>query len=461
VPESRLFADRALLPGGWARDVLFEITAEGELIAVTPNARPGDAARAGGTVLPGMPNLHSHAFQRAMAGLAERAGPEGDSFWTWREVMYGFVARMEPEDLEAVAAQLYMEMLKAGFTCVGEFQYLHHGADGEPYARPAEMSLRTVAAAQACGIRMVTLPTLYGFGGFGGASTSARQGRFLNRADRFMDIVAALAGHARTSPELTVGISPHSLRAVTAELLQDVLKSLDALVPGAPVHIHIAEQTKEVDDCLAWSRERPVDFLMNRFNVNGRWCLVHATHMTPQETARVARSGAVVGLCPTTEANLGDGIFPAPDLLSQGGMIAIGSDSHISVSPVEDLRILEYGQRLVHRSRNVLAMAPGASTGRALLDQVLAGGAQAMGEPLGAIAPGHRADMIVLDDEAPLLHGRRDDALVDSWIFSGNAPLVRDTIVGGRHLVANGRHRDEEAITARVRDTITRLTQGT
>ena len=304
-----------------------------------------------------------------MAGLAERSGPGPDSFWTWREVMYGFLDRMGPEDLEAVAAQLYVEMLKAGFTCVGEFQYLHNQPDGTPYDRTAEMSLRTVVAAERAGIGITSLPTLYAHGGFGGRKIEGRQARFHNDAGSFLNIVEALCRDAEGNPNRSVGISPHSLRAVTPELLGEVLAGLDALAPAAPVHIHVAEQTREVDDCLEWSGARPVEFLLDRFPVSERWCLIHATHITEAETRGIARSQAVVGLCPTTEANLGDGIFPARDFLAAEGRIAIGSDSHISVSPVEDLRLLEYGQRLVHRARNVLADGPETSTGRGLFER--------------------------------------------------------------------------------------------
>jgi formimidoylglutamate deiminase len=454
----KIHLKRALLPEGWASDVLIVIDEAGNIASVTPQADAGDALIFAGTALPGVPNVHSHAHQRAMAGLAERAGPGPDSFWTWREVMYGFVGRIGPEDLEAIAAQLYVEMLKSGYTAVGEFQYLHHGPDGAAYDETAEMSLRTVAAAEMTGIGITSLPTLYAYGGFGGAETNPRQARFLNQADRYLEIVSTLNAHAQDRPEQNVGISPHSLRAVTPELLNDVLGELDRAVPKAPVHIHIAEQTLEVDDCIAWCGERPVEFLLNRFEIDGRWCLIHATHMTDDETRCVAKSQAVVGLCPTTEANLGDGLFPAVDYLGHDGRIAIGTDSHISVSPVEDIRLLEYGQRLVHRGRNVLAMAPGASTGRTLLDRVLSGGAQCLGRNIGVIAEGARADVIVLDDAAPVLVGRADDGLVDSWIFSGNVPCVKDVLVGGRHVVEGGHHIAEVEIFTRFQATLNRLT---
>jgi formimidoylglutamate deiminase len=317
--------------------------------AVTPGAAEG-ALRVSGIALPAMPNVHSHAHQRLMLGLAERAGPGADSFWTWREAMYGFALRLSPEDLEVVAAQLYVEMLKAGFSVVGEFQYLHHQPDGTPYANPAEMSLRCLAAAEAAGIAITILPTLYAHGGFGGQPPATGQRRFINGAEGFLKIVDRLSIQAENMQR--VGISPHSLRAVTPPLLREVMA---ALPPDAPIHIHVAEQAKEVEDCLAACCRRPVEMLLAEFDLSSRWTAIHATHMTAGETAALARSGAIAGLCPTTEANLGDGIFPATDYMKPGGMIAIGSDSHITVSPAEDLRMLEYSQRLRDRARNALA----------------------------------------------------------------------------------------------------------
>ena len=456
--DRKLLFDTAYLPDGFADDVLISIDGAGEITAVEPGGTALDAEWVKGIALPGVPNVHSHAHQRAMAGLAERSGPGPDSFWTWREVMYGFLDRMTPEDLEAVAAQLYVEMLTSGFTSVGEFQYLHNQPDGSAYDTRAEMSLRTVAAASETGIGITSLPTLYAYGGFGGADPAGRQNRFLNNAESFLKIVETLHHAGADDLNQSLGISPHSLRAVTPELLGDVVKGLDAMTGGAPIHIHVAEQTKEVDDCIAWSGgKRPVEFLLDTFGVSDRWCLIHATHMTPEETRAVAASKAVAGLCPTTEANLGDGLFPAEDYLAAGGRIAIGSDSHISVSPVEDLRLLEYGQRLVHRARNVLSGGPERSTGRNLLDRVLAGGAQCLGRPIGALKAGCRADIIVLDPDNPVIAGREGDAVIDAWIFSGNQPAVRNVYVGGVQLVRDGQHFKQDDIFRRYRAALDRL----
>jgi formimidoylglutamate deiminase len=401
-----------------------------------------------------MPNVHSHAHQRFMLGLAERAGPGADSFWTWREAMYGFALRLSPDDLEAVAAQLYVEMLKSGFSVVGEFQYLHHAPDGTPYTDPAEMSLRCFAASQHAGIGITILPTLYAFGGFGGQDPVPGQRRFLNHAERFLKIVGNLSIQAKGSALRHVGISPHSLRAVTPELLREVIA---ALPPDAPIHVHVAEQVKEVEDCLAFSGRRPVELLMESFELSDRWTAIHATHMTPAETAALARSGAIAGLCPTTEANLGDGIFPGVHFMGERGAIAIGSDSHITVSPAEDLRMLEYSQRLRDRTRNALAGGPGRSTGRSLYDAALKGGARSMRQPVGAIAPGHRFDVTVLDADHPLLAGRAEDSALDSWIFSGGNALVRDVFVGGAHVVKNRHHIHEDQIARNFRAALRRL----
>ena len=461
MPETHLFADHALLPDGWARGVLFEIDAAGNLSAVTPNAEAGAAPRAAGPVLPGMPNLHSHAFQRAMAGLAERAGPGDDSFWTWRQVMYGFVRSLDPEQVEAIAAQLYVEMLKAGYTAVGEFHYLHHDPDGRPYADLAEMSRRVIAAAQATGIGITQLPVLYGYGDFGGQAAHDGQRRFLNDPERFLRLVQTLIAEFANDPQVRVGIAPHSLRAVTAETLGAAVDGLDALDQDAPVHIHIAEQRKEVGDCLAWSGARPVDWLLDSAAVGPRWCLVHATHMTDGETERLARSGAVAGLCPTTEANLGDGIFPAPAFLQADGAFGIGSDSHISVSPVEELRWLEYGQRLTTLRRNVLSGGPDApSVGARLYTAALAGGAQALGRPIGRLAPGCRADLVVIDDARPALQGKSEDVLLDALVFAGNENPVRDVMVGGEWVVRDSRHSREEEVLARYASAIAGLARG-
>ncbi len=442
--NKQIWAASALLASGWADGVRLEVDASGAIASVATDAPdPGSGERAA-VLIPAVPNVHSHAHQRAMAGLGERAGGDsGDSFWTWRQVMYHYLERIRPDHLYAIAAQLYVEMLKRGYGCVGEFQYLHHDVDGRPYAERAEMSLQCLAAARAAGIGFTALPVLYRYGGFGAAEPLDGQKRFINDADGFGEIVTRLQRETAGDADASVGIAPHSLRAIDQALLDEVLAAHDGL---AAIHIHIAEQVREVEDCIAWSGARPVDWLYDRFDVDGGWCLVHATHMTESETARVAESGAVAGLCPTTEANLGDGFFDAGRYLDARGAWAIGSDSHISIDPVEELRWLEYGLRLQTRRRNLFSDAATPHVGRRLLEGAWHGGAQACGRRCGRIDVGYRADVVVLDVDHPRLYGRSRDALLDSWIFSGNENLVRDVYIGGRKVIDDGHHADEAEI---------------
>ncbi|MBO2928510.1 formimidoylglutamate deiminase [Metapseudomonas otitidis] len=433
-------AERALLPSGWARNVRFEVGASGLLEQVLPDAGSEGTERLHGPVLPGMPNLHSHAFQRAMAGLAEVAGNPNDSFWTWRELMYRLVGRLSPEQMEVIARQLYVEMLKAGYTAVAEFHYVHHDPAGRPYADPAELALCISRAARDSGIGLTLLPVLYSHAGFGGLPPNEGQRRFIHSTDSYLTLQQRLREALPANQGL--GLCFHSLRAVTPDQLATVLAAEDG---SRPIHIHIAEQQKEVDDCLAWSGRRPLQWLYEHVPVDPRWCLVHATHAEADEVQAMARSGAVAGLCLTTEANLGDGIFPAVDFLAQGGRLGIGSDSHVSVSVVEELRWLEYGQRLRDQRRNRLYRPEQPQVGRTLFDAALAGGAQALGQPVGALAVGSRADWIVLDGTDPYLATAEGDALLNRWLFAGGDRQVRDVMVGGRWVVRNGHHPAEEA----------------
>ncbi|MDV3439603.1 formimidoylglutamate deiminase [Pseudomonas otitidis] len=433
-------AERALLPSGWARNVRFEIGASGLLEQVLPDAGSEGAERLHGPVLPGMPNLHSHAFQRAMAGLAEVAGNPNDSFWTWRELMYRLVGRLSPEQMEVIARQLYVEMLKAGYTAVAEFHYVHHDPAGRPYADPAELALCISRAARDSGIGLTLLPVLYSHAGFGGLPPNEGQRRFIHSTDSYLALQQRL--REALPADQGLGLCFHSLRAVTPDQLATVLAAENG---ARPIHIHIAEQQKEVDDCLAWSGRRPLQWLYEHAPVDPRWCLVHATHAEADEVQAMARSGAVAGLCLTTEANLGDGIFPAVDFLAQGGRLGIGSDSHVSVSVVEELRWLEYGQRLRDQRRNRLYRPEQPQVGRTLFDAALAGGAQALGQPVGALAVGSRADWIVLDGTDPYLATAEGDALLNRWLFAGGDRQVREVMVGGRWVVRNGHHPAEEA----------------
>lgn len=441
-----LFAPLALLPGGWATDVGLDLDDAGNLTGVAAGAASEGRDRLDGPVLPGFPNLHSHAFQRAMAGLAEhRGGDPEDDFWSWRKLMYGLAGALMPEEIQAIAAQLYVEMLEAGYTAVAEFHYLHHQPDGRPYDDLAELSERVVAAARETGIGITHLPVLYLAGGFGGKPATEGQRRFLNPEDRFLKLVETLRARHQGDADIALGIAPHSLRAVPPEALTAIVAAVDA---ATPIHIHIAEQTGEVDQCLAWSGKRPVEWLLANAPVDRRWCLVHATHVTADEVRAAAASGAVAGLCPTTEANLGDGFFPAEDWRAAGGAFGLGTDSHISVSFIEELRWLEYGRRLIARRRNRLTGTDGI---RDLFLAALDGGARASGRPIGRIAPGLRADLIVLDQDAATLAEVPPDRLLDALVFAGNVNPVKHAMVGGRWQVRDGRHTRRDDILSRYR----------
>jgi formimidoylglutamate deiminase len=450
----RLHAGRALLPSGWAGDVAITVGADGRFAEVEVGAapRPGDEV-ASGPVVSAMPNLHGHAFQRAMAGLAEVSGSGDDSFWTWREIMYRIVGRLTPDDVEAVAAKLYVELMKGGFGAIAEFHYLHHAADGAPYADRAELSRRILAAAARTGIGLALLPVFYAHGNFAGAPASAGQLRFLHDVDDFLALHEAL-GPACTSAGATLGVAIHSLRAATPDEMRVVLAGTGK---GGPVHIHLAEQQREVDDCLAWCGRRPVAWLLEEFPVDGRWCLIHATHMTDDETRRLAASGAVAGLCPATEANLGDGTFPAVAYRAAGGRFGVGTDSHVATGVAEELRTLEYGQRLRDEGRNRLADGPGRSTGRSLFDAALAGGAQALGQPIGAIERGRTASLVVLDGDDPYIATAIGDAVLDRFLFARGDGVVRDVMVAGAWRIREGQHAADEAIDRAFRGVLERL----
>lgn len=416
-------------------------------------AAGASAERVGRFVLPGMPNLHSHAFQRAMAGLAERRGSGEDSFWTWRETMYAFAEAIDPDDLKAIATQLYVEMVKAGYTQVCEFHYLHHGPRGVPYADPAAMSLALIEAAKDAGIGLTLLPVLYMTGGFDGRPLTERQQRFRHDVGQYVSLLERLV--PMQDDMLRIGIALHSLRAVPEEAMRALLAT--GLCRDMPIHIHIAEQIGEVQDCLAARGARPVEWLLDHADIDRRWTLIHATHLTPQETHRLAKTGAVAGLCPTTEANLGDGLFPLGEFIDAGGVLGIGSDSHISVSPVEELRWLEYGQRLITRHRNVAARRAEESVGTTLWQRALVGGTQASGVDVGRLAHGARADLLVLDDRSPLLAARSEADVIDSFLFAGNTPLVRDVMVGGQWRVRDFSHAIEDRAATDYRGVVERL----
>ncbi|GAE57355.1 formimidoylglutamate deiminase [Xanthomonas arboricola] len=437
-----LWAARALLPDGWAGDVRITL-AQGRIASVQPGATPAADDTRVERLLPGLGNLHSHAFQRGMAGLTEVGGRSGDSFWSWRELMYRFVDRLDPDSLQAIAEQAYVEMLESGFTRVGEFHYLHHSPGGAAYAQAGEMSGRIAAAAANTGIGLTLLPVFYAHADFGGVAPSAAQRRLIHDIDGFARLLDDCKGSLKTLPDAVLGLAPHSLRAVTPE-------QLAALVPltDGPIHIHIAEQQREVQACLAWSGQRPLQWLLANAPVDARWCLVHATHVDASELQGIVDNGAVVGLCPITEANLGDGLFPMQAFAAAGGRFGVGSDSNVLIDAAEELRLLEYGQRLQLQARNVLAQA-GASSGRWLFEQAGEGAAQALGVARSGIRVGASADLLELDPTHPALLARNDDALLDSWLFAARGGAVRTVWRAGRAVVRNGRHVDRTRVAAR------------
>ena len=449
---TRLHFASVLLPSGWADDVQV-VVSDGSITDVAIGVAPQGVDERHQLAIPGLASLHSHAFQRGMAGLAETRGNTADTFWTWREVMYRFALTMTPDDVESVATLLYVEMLERGFTRVGEFHYLHHDHDGTPYANPAEMATRIAEAAETAGIGLTLLPSFYAHGSFGGAAPRAGQRRFISSIDRFGELMTATRKAVGTLHGANVGIAPHSLRAVTP----DELATIMPLAEGGPIHIHAAEQIREVEDCVAWSGRRPVEWLLEHAPVDQRWCLIHATHITAIETTALATSGAVAGLCPLTEASLGDGIFPAREFCDAGGRFGVGTDSNVLIGAADELRQLEYGQRLKHRERNVLSRGPSASTGRALFDAALEGGNQALAQTCVGIEQGARADIVTLDTTHPSLAGRRGDAVLDGWIFAAGGAAVDCVWTKGAKIVEGGRHRLRECARNCFNATVRRL----
>jgi len=439
------FASEVLLPQGWARDVRIDVDERGDFVRVEAAGSAEGAERLAGPVLSGMANLHSHAFQRAMAGLAEVRAAAHDDFWTWRELMYRFVSRITPEQIQAIARFLYLEMLKSGYTAVAEFHYLHRQPDGAPYMRGGEMLLRHLEASREAGIAITLLPSLYCWSNFGRRPLEPRQARFRTDAPGVLAMAEAARKAAAGDPDVRVGVAPHSLRAVDAGALQELVEGLRATDPGAPIHIHAAEQTREVDDCVAATGARPVEWLLEHMPVDAHWCLVHATHLTAGEVSRLAATGAVAGLCPTTEGNLGDGIFAMTAYRNAHGRWGIGGDSHVSRDPVEELRLLEYAQRLSARRRNLIVGERSQAVGTTLWLEAAEGGGRALGRAMGAIAQGQRADLVVLDATHPDLAGRASDAIANALIFSGGTRMARDVMIGGTWAVREGRHRLDDS----------------
>lgn len=446
---TEIFAKRARLPAGWTRDVSVRVDG-GRIGSVEANSAQSANAVRVDALLPALGNLHSHSFQRAMAGMTEYRSAGRDSFWTWRDLMYRFAQNIEPGEVEAIAALVFMEMLEAGYASVGEFHYLHHQKGGAPYAALDELSQRIFAAASQTGIGLTLLPVLYIYGAAGKKPLAPEQMRFGNDVDRFNRLVAA-AKTRLPSPDARVGVAPHSLRATSPEDLKRVL----AAQTDGPVHIHIAEQPKEVEDVKAWLGARPVEWLLANAAVDDRWLFVHATHMTDTETLALAKSGAVAGLCPITEANLGDGPFDGARYLGAGGAFGVGSDSNVRISLTEELRTLEYSQRLRDLSRNVLAGA--GSVGETLYLGAAAGGARALGRDAGAIAKGRLADLVAIDASAPALCALTDAQVLDGLCFAAGDDVVTDVWSAGRHVVSEGRHAARQSIIGNYKLAVTAL----
>lgn len=452
-----IWAKQVLTNQGWQGNVSITIGGDGHISALEFNSEPpqGTKDKRYNILLPAPANTHSHAFQRAMAGMTEKRGPDSkDSFWTWREIMYRFVDLLTPDDIETIAAFLYMEMLEAGFSAVAEFHYLHHGQNGQPYDNIAETAYRIATAAHQAGIGLTLLPVLYTQGGCDGRALVGGQKRFGNNQDQFVELFEASKTAVAPVPDCRLGVAAHSLRAATPEQLSFAA----SLAPDTPFHIHIAEQDAEIEEVIAHYGQRPVEWLLDNHTINDRWCLIHATQMTASETAALAKSGAIAGLCPITESSLGDGIFNARDYLNAGGAFSIGSDSNVRISLAEELRTLEYSQRLKHRERAVLANAE-QSNGHVLLQGAAKGGAQACGRNSGEIAVGKLADIFALDGTAPDLIGKQGDMVLDSFIFSGSSNMITDVWSAGRHMVRGGAHINKEAITKNYEKVILSLGQ--
>jgi len=433
----KIHASHALTPQGWVRDVCVAIS-NGQIAGITEGATPG--AQSIDMLLPAPVNLHSHAFQRAMAGLTEARGDDpSDSFWTWRRLMYRFLDRLTPDQVQAIAAMVYVEMLEAGYGAVAEFHYLHHDIGGVAYGNIAEMAEHISAAANTSGVGLTLLPVLYMHGGCDGRALEGGQRRFGNDLESFTSLHTASAATLKR-PDDILGVAAHSLRAVPPDALEHLMRF------DGPIHMHLAEQTAEVEEVTAHLGNRPVSWLLDNAAVDERWCLIHCTQMTEAETKALAVTGAVAGLCPITESSLGDGIFNGTVFQSASGRYGVGSDSNIQVALWEELATLEYSQRLRDRSRAALATAE-RSTGRVLFDAVTQAGAQAAGRSSGAIAEGNLADLIAISTDNEILSGRTSDTVVDSLIFSGRGnACVTDVWSAGRHMVQNGRHIHRDAV---------------
>jgi len=445
----KYYVENILLSDGWVTNKT--LTIEDGLITAITAGKDDDAKTVIGNIIPGMVNCHSHAFQRAFAGFSEQGSEGQDSFWTWRKTMYKFLAQLSHDNTQVIAKQLYVEMLKMGYTRVAEFHYLHHDINDNTYSNnPVDGKLATMAqaifkAAQSSGIGLTMLPVLYQYAGFSQQEPNEGQRRFINSTKQFNQLVSDCFALTKQYSNTNIGIAPHSLRAVDKKAIIETVEHVRSLDNKAPIHIHIAEQQQEVDDCLQHYSKRPVQWLLDNIELDEHWCLIHATHINEQEQKGIIASKAIAGICPTTEANLGDGIFPTTNFLALGGTFAIGSDSHISVNPIEELRWLEYIQRLTKQQRAILASPATASVGQNLWQKAAIGGAQSTNSNTGTLAIGKQADLLVLDETQTCLFANNNHYLLDSVIFASQKNMIKDVMVNGQWVVQNGIHAQEQS----------------
>jgi formimidoylglutamate deiminase len=454
--------DSALLPRGWAQDITISVSDAGLITAVDTRQGELAAPHIPGIVVPGMSNAHSHAFQRGMAGNTEYRRSARDSFWTWRNAMYRLANRVAPEDLQILAAQLFVEMLKAGYTSVAEFHYLHNRPDGSAYSGANALWDAVTEAAGTAGIGLTFLPTLYQTSNFGGQPLKPEQARFQSATDAFLRAVERriAADRGRGSSTLRTGVAFHSLRAVPLADIETTTQALRAIEPTMPLHIHVAEQLLEVQACKRETGRRPIELLLDTGLVTPHWCLVHATHATPRELEGIAAAGAAVCVSISTEANLGDGFFDTSRFLNLGGRLCVGSDSQSTVNPAEELRWLEYQQRLRKKRRAVLATTTDSHVGTRLWRDAARHGAEAIGQPAGLLEVGRRADWLVLDATHPSLAGAAADGALDHLVFAGADAAIRDVMVAGRWVIEDRRHAAEEELRPRFAALMQRLAAG-
>ena len=446
MPQQTYFIKKALLSQGWAKNVRLGVDDKGLIVSLQTNVLAEQNDHRLGLVIPGLVNCHSHAFQRAMAGLTEYQVSPTDTFWSWRKTMYRFANLVSPEDLQDIASYLYLEMIKQGYTSVAEFHYVHHQPNGKPYSSVSQLSQSVINAANIAGINLTLLPVLYMNAGFGDQALLDDQKRFGNSVDSYLALHDEATRYCSHQSQHSLGMALHSLRAVPASSMTEVISHFKDRAHSCPIHIHIAEQTQEVEQSIKALGKRPVEWLLDKYDIDKQWCLIHATHMTPKETAQVAKSGATVVICPTTEANLGDGLFPLRQYLDDGGQIAIGSDGNTCTNPMEELRWLEYGQRLLSRTRNVASDDRERHTGTNLYRHCLEGGARSIGQKPGALTLGGRADLIVLDDNSADLANIAADSILDVLIFGTSQSLIKDVMVNGTWKITHYHHADEERI---------------